>query len=231
MKQNNTIAILGGMGPGSSAYFYQLINQLAIKKFGAKNNHDFPEIILHSIPVPDFISCDKNKEHALVMLKERVALLSNMGISHFSIACNTAHILLDDLQRITSVPFTSMIEEVAKQVKGNTIEKIGLLGSPTTLASGIYQRAFEKYAIQTVIPNKSQLSLFENVIRNILAGKEGRNDKEQLLQIANSLKKKGAEGIILGCTELPLIFPTDYSLPVFNSLEILAQALLQKYYE
>lgn len=64
----------------------------------------------------------------------------------------------------------------------------------------------------------------------MIAGEAGRKDKLKLIEIANSLKEKGAEGIILGCTELPLIFPKRFDIPVFDSLEILARALLKRHY-
>lgn len=70
----------------------------------------------------------------------------------------------------------------------------------------------------------------EAIIRKVIAGKVQKSDKLKLVEIANSLKEKGAEGIILGCTELPLIFPKRFDIPVFDSLEILARALLQKHY-
>ncbi|KKS14088.1 hypothetical protein A2617_01365 [Candidatus Daviesbacteria bacterium RIFOXYD1_FULL_41_10] len=77
-------------------------------------------------------------------------------------------------------------------------------------------------------PSKVQLKNLEVVIRNIIAGKAGGKDRIMLVEIAKSLQKRGAEGIILGCTELPLIFPKRFEIPVFDSLEILARALLNR---
>ena len=98
------IGILGGMGPEASAYMYSTLIDLAILRFGAKNNDDFPEIILHSIPVPDFISNEKQKAKALLMLKKRVKNINRMPILFLAIACNTAHVLLPQLQVISKKP-------------------------------------------------------------------------------------------------------------------------------
>ena len=74
-------------------------------------------------------------------------------------------------------------------------------------------------------------ALLEKIIRNVLRGKIAEQDRQKLVSVSDSLKQRGAQAIILGCTELPLIFPEKYVLPVYNSVEILAMALLQKYYK
>ena len=117
IKNKNIIGILGGMGPQASARLVEIIIEMSIKDFGAKNGDDFPEIILDSVPIPDFISNPGNLKSALNMLKDRIRMLSNMNISNFAIACNTAHILLDNLQSVSKVPFVSMVDEVAERVR------------------------------------------------------------------------------------------------------------------
>lgn len=84
--------------------------------------------------------------------------------------------------------------------------------------------------IQIIKPSKKVTQNLEEIIRKVIAGENARKDKTALTQIAGSLKAKGIQGIILGCTELPLIFPKRFDIPVFDSLEILAMALLRKYY-
>lgn len=225
------IGILGGMGPEASGYLYKLLIDLSIKHFNAKHNDDFPEVIIHSVPVPDFISSDRKRGKALQMLSERVQQLNKLDISCLSIACNTAHVLLNELQKNSDAPFVSMIDEVVQTVKDNNYKVVGLLGTPSTIRYQLYQKALEANEISTIIPNSKQIKKLERVIRNVLAGKMLKYDTKKLTEIADSLKKRGAEGIILGCTELPLVFSKKYSLPVYNSVEILAVALLRKYYD
>ena len=222
---------MGGMGPEASNYLYKTLIDLSIKYFDAKNNDDFPEIILYSIPVPDFISNYNNRNKALQMLKKRVIDLNKINLSCLSIACNTAHLLIDELQSISSIKFTSMIYEVSFFVSKDKKKVVGIMGTPSTIKSGLYQSELARYNIQSVIPTSKELKILEKVIRNVLKGKVLKTDNKRLFNIANSLKKRGAEGIILGCTELPLLFPTKYSLPVYNSVEIFAISLLRKYYK
>ncbi len=226
-----SIAIIGGMGPEASAYLYNTLIKQSIDLYNAVNNDDFPKIILYSIPVPDFISSNDKKNEALEMLKESVADLNKLDLLCVCIACNTAHVLIDDLKVSSRIPFVSMIDEVVKEVRKDKIKKVGLLGTPSTISSNMYQDALGAVGIESVIPDKNDLKYLERIIRNIIAGSTNKRDAKILEEVSNRLKKRGANGIILGCTEIPLVFPTKYSLPVYNSVKILSMALLQKYYK
>lgn len=141
MKQKRSvIGILGGMGPQASAHLVKLLIDKSSKEFGAKNGDDFPEIVLDSVPIPDFISDKKKKRLALKMLKERVKRMSKMQVGMFAIACNTAHLLFNQLQAVSKVPFVSMIDAIAEEVKDCGIKKVGLLASPTTFQIGLFQK-------------------------------------------------------------------------------------------
>lgn len=230
MKNKKVICVLGGIGPQASLYMCKLLIEMSVKFFGVRNNADFPEIILDSIPIPGFIANDAEKKIALKMLKQRVIQLTNCNVSYFGIACNTAHVLLDRLQSVSASPFVSMIDEVTRQIEKDNLRKIGLLAPPSTVKYGLYQEALKRIGVDTIIPTEQEQSFFENIVNNVLEEKILLKDQKQLVLIANSLKRRGAEGIILGCTELPLVFPKRYSLPVYNPVEILAMALLKKYY-
>lgn len=231
MKDKKAICILGGMGPEASIYLCRLLVEYSIKYFNAKRNDQFPEIIMNFVPVPDFISNDKDRDKALDMLKDRVKKLNRMQVSSICIACNTAHILIGELEKHSNSRFISMIEEVSSLVAKEKKKIVGLLGTPSTIKYGLYQSALGKYRIDVISPDESQQRVLEKIIRNILKGKNSYSDRKNLLLIADSLKRKGAEGIILGCTELPLVFPKKYSLPIYNSLELLSLALLRNYYK
>lgn len=224
------IGIIGGMGPSASVYMYKTLIDLAISEFNAVNNEDFPEIILYSVPVPDFISSDGKKSQALSMLKKTAKDLNKMNILCLSVTCNTAHILIDQLQRVSNTPFISMIEAVVNAVLKNRLDKIGLLATPSTLHSNMYQSAFSKHGIKVLAPADKEFLRLENIIRNVIKGSSNKADQKELIRLATILKKDGAEGIVLGCTELPLVFPDKYSIPIYNSVEILSRELLKKYY-
>lgn len=229
--KKKAIAVLGGMGPEASVYMYKLFIEKSISEFGARHNDEFPEIILHSIPVPDFISSNDKRDEALLMLKERVRALNKLNISCIGIACNTAHVLLEELQSVSRVPFVSMLDEVAKAVKKDNIKRVGILGTPSTLREQLYEGVLEKYEIKPIAATKNSYPQLERAIRNVIAGKDSKQDAVGLVRLADSLQEEGAGGIILGCTELPLVFPVAYKLPVYNSVAILATALLRRYYK
>lgn len=165
------------------------------------------------------------------MLQQKVKLINKSNAFCLSIACNTAHILLPELQKVSRIPFISMIDETTGQVHKDDIIKVGLMGTPSTIKYGLYQKSCSNYGISVITPSGRQIKKLEKIIRNVLSGKKIAEDSGSLMRIADDLRTKGAEGIILGCTELPLVFPKKYSLPVYNSVEILAMALLRKYYE
>lgn len=231
MKNKGAICILGGMGPEASARMLEVMVSMAARDFGAKNGDDFPEIVLFSVPVPDFISDKRKLPQALSMLKQRINFMNNMDVSSVAIACNTAHILLADLQKFSKVPFVSMIEAVGDQVESQDIGKVGILASPLTIGFGLFQGTLEKRKIGVIIPNKRQLTALERIIRNVIAGGVAKKDIQELVLIAGDLKRRGAKGIVLGCTELPLIFPQNFSLPVFDSIRIMARALLVRHFD
>lgn len=231
MNNKKALAILGGMGPQASSYMYDRLISLSMQHFAAENNDDFPEIIIYSIPVPDFISDEKNKIEAYKMLMSRVIDLNKLDIFCLSIACNTAHVLLPRLQKVSQVPFVSMIKEVVFAISQDKRKCVGILGTPATLRTELYQNELNKYKIRAIVPNKSQIRKLNQIIRNVIKGQADEKDLSVLLSIADCLKKRGAEAIILGCTELPLIFPLQYKIPVYNSVEILSMALLRRYYE
>lgn len=229
--KNKAIEILGGMGPEASVYMYKTLTELSCRVFGARNNNDFPEIIINSIPVPDFISDDKNKAEALMMLKKRTSDFEEAKTLCISIACNTAHVLLSELRKATKIPFVSMIEEVGNVALNKGYKRVGIIASPSTLRFGLYQREFKKHGIEAIIPVGQETSLIESIIRNVIAGKILRADTEQLQTISDKFRRRGAECIVLGCTEIPLVFPKRNILPIIDSTVILSTALLLKYYK
>lgn len=229
MKKNNLkpIGILGGMGPDASNYLYELLINKARDEYHAAENSDYPNILLHSIPVPDFITNKENASVALEMLKKSVKTISPHS-SVMSIACNTVHIYLDDLQQVSASPFVSMISEVAQ--RASKYNKVGLLATPTTMKSNLYQSEL-KEKVEVILPEEEKIKQLGKIVLEIIGGNKNEEIRKELVSIADSLYKKGAEAIILGCTELPLVFPSEYKVESISSLDALASALLNKYYK
>jgi aspartate racemase len=166
----------------------------------------------------------------MFMLKSRVRRLSQLPMSCIGIACNTAHTTLTDLEKISNTPFISIPKEVAKEAIRKKYHRLGLMATPTTIHSGVYQSILIKEGIEVVTPDYQEVELLGRVVGQIVNG-EFKAPKKQLLIIADKLKKQKLDALVLGCTEIPLVFPKNYSLSVLDSVEILARALLKRYYE
>ncbi len=230
MRNNNIIGIIGGMGPQASAEFYRLLIDGARRDFGARNNDDFPEILLDSLPVPDFLADTEKMEIAAGMLEDRVRRLTSYGISLITMACNTACILSDRLQKQTNVPFISVVDEVVRKVVGDN-RKVLLLATPTSLRLGLYQLQLARYGVPYVVPEPSDFQELEFIVRGVLDGSDRMQLMQKLVKLTERyVRNEHIDGIVLGCTELPLVFPSNYRLPVYSSLSILAESILKQYY-
>lgn len=230
MKRNKIIGVIGGMGPQASCEFYRLLIDKSIKDYGVVNNDDFPEILIDSVPVPDFIENTKNLSKARNILMDRVRRMCNYPVDTIGIACNTAHILLEDLRYVSSAPIVSIIEEVAKELNHKRYEKIGLLATPTTYKMGIYD-VINNDLLKIVQPNRKAQSRLEEIIYKVISGKDKELLKRKITPLIESfITRERLDALILGCTELPLICPNHLAIRIIDSLDVLADSLLKFYF-
>lgn len=224
------IGILGGMGPQATGEFYRILINKSIAGYGAVNNNDFPSVVIDSIPVPDFISSQEHLSPARTMLIDRTKRLNAYGVGRIGIACNTAHLLLDDLRVVSGSPIVSIMDEAARLIEEKRITRVGLLASPMTYKTELYQTALKNIAT-VIIPNAKMQSELDDLIRGVICGKNIMTLKTIAYPLIESfIRIQKLEAIILGCTELPLIVDTPLSVPVISSLDVLADNLLAYYY-
>lgn len=231
MKNDKKVGIIGGVGPQSTDFIYEKIIEFSQSKYNAKNNSDYPRLVIESVPVPDFISDKAHVKEAQEMLAEAVESLSAAGATRLCIGSNTVHILLEELKGHTEVPFISMIELVADKCVENGFRKVGILGTPVLIDSNLYSKELEKNNIEVITPSRKQLAIVESIIRHVIAGSENGEKKQEYIGVLNDLFSKGAEAIILGCTELPLA--VNYEVlgnRTINSDEVLAEGIVDYYY-
>ncbi len=229
--ENKKIGIIGGVGPQATAYLYSKIIQIAQQKYNAVNNDDFPNVIIESLPVPDFISNKDNFPEALAMLKACTQRLTKSEVDRICIASNTIHITLPDLTAITPISFLSMIDLVSDKCLEYKYKKVALIGTPVLTKSGLYNEALYKRNIELITPEEHELIVVEEIIRSVMAGKVVDTNKDKYIELINKLFSLGAEAIILGCTELPLAI--DYTVlgkRIINSDEMLAEGIVDFYY-
>jgi aspartate racemase len=224
------IVILGGMGPQASLRFQQLL----ISKSTRHHNGDgdqFPYIVHFSLPVADFISDTSAKRAAADTLNKLAPIIKRLHPAAVTLACNTAHAMVPDVPLLQKLPFVSMLEAVASQIERDGVTKIGLLASPTTIRSRLYAGVLASRGIETIEPTPTQRRQLEDAIRAIIQGSATQNHKKVLASIGNSLHTRGAEALLLGCTELPLIFDTTgVDLETYDCLDIYADAVITDQY-
>jgi aspartate racemase len=227
----SAIGILGGMGPQASAKLYELIIRGTQNYISVPVDDDYPDIVLLNIPIPNFISNKDRLPEARQVLIERTKLLEKAGCTINGIACNTVHILLPELQATTSVPFLAIPQLVAEQIKSAGFRRVGLLATPTTLGSPIYDQALDGIA-ELIRPNAVFAKQIEQCIYKQLRGALTAGEQAEFKRrVAQFTKQSNLEAVILGCTELSLVYGESVGDErVIDTLQLLAEGLLRAYF-
>jgi len=223
------IGILGGMGPEATIdLFYKII-----KFTPAEKDQEHLRIIIDNNPkIPDRTAAILGKgEDPLPALQKTAQNLEKAGADFVVIPCNTAHYFLSSIQESVNIPVLNMIEQTAKETKKRIpqIKKVGLLASIGVYKSEIYHQHFKKFYIEVISPEEKDKEEIMKVIYTIKAGDLSKRVKKNILKITQKLIDKGAEAIIAGCTEIPLILKEgDVSVPLIDPTQILARVAVQK---
>jgi aspartate racemase len=223
------IGILGGMGPEATVdLFYKII-----KATDAKKDQEHLRIIIDNNPkIPDRTAAILGKgETPLPLLQRTAQNLEKAGANFIVIPCNTAHYFIPAIENSIQIPVLNMIEETLKDIKEKSpyIKKIGLLATMGICKTGLYDQYFKKYNIAGISPGGKSIAKIMEAIYAVKADKLSRNIKESMLKIAGDLINNGAEAIIAGCTEIPLILKQkDIPVPLIDPTNILAKAAVKK---
>ena len=223
------IGILGGMGPEATIdLFYKII-----KFTPAEKDQDHLRIIIDNNPkIPDRTAAILGKgKDPLPTLRETAQNLEKAGADFIIIPCNTAHYFLPLIQESVKIPILNMIEETAKETRGkiSPIQKVGLLASIGIYKTGIYHQHFKKFNIEVISPEEKDKEEIMKIIYAVKAGDLSEEVKKSIILIAQKLIDKGAEAIIAGCTEIPLILKEgDVPVPIIDPTQVLAKAAIQK---
>ncbi len=226
------LGILGGMGPEATANLYQEI----VKLTPAQKDQDHIPTLIFSFPqIPDRTTAIRNNDRSIIpYLVEGTTRLEKAGASFIVLPCNTVHFFHDDMQRAVKIPILHMIRETADVVARSypNARRIGLLASDGTVATGLYEREFSARGMKLVYPDEPiQKDCVMKAIYGIKAGGDKQSNEELLFTAGKNVERKGAEVIVLGCTEIPLAFnPQRASVPVINATRVLAEAAIREYF-
>ena len=224
MIKYKTIGILGGMGPEATAELYLRIIRFFQQKYGAIYDSDFPEIIIVSLPILDVVENSDEQSKVKEMLIGGVQKLEKVGADFVAIPCNTVTYYIKEMQDAVSIPIINVLQETANEVIRSGVKKIGLLGTETAIKSKIYADVLANVQIYTL--NEAEQKATTKIIINILTGKKSKEDRQKLTEFIQRLKNLGAEKVILGCTELPLLIRKNDD--VFDTLEILLKSAVER---
>jgi aspartate racemase len=219
------IGMIGGAGWPSTLEYYRIINQETNRKLGGLNS---AKIILSSFNYGEIDLLNKKEDHAGVykLVLDAAQRLKKASADFLIICANTMHQYVDALEKETGLKIVHIADATAKEIKKKNISTIGLLGTRFTMELDFYTKRLAHSGIESLVPEKPEREFIHNAIMNELLKEIFKKDtKTKFVKIIDDLEIHGAEGIVLGCTEIPLLIKQDdVNLPVFNTLEIHALA-------
>ena len=222
------IGILGGLTPESTVTYYLRIVRRYQEQFG---DHGYPEIIVYSVSFQRFEDWMVEEDWGSI----KKALLSGLesldaaGADFGVIATNTMHILFDELQEKSPIPLISIVDATAEAIKDEGMKTIGLLGTRFTMEKPFYKEGLKRHGIKSVVPEKADRDYINKVVFEELSKGLLRSESRiRYLGIIDRLIERGAEGIVLGCTEIPLLVtPEHTTVKLFDTATIHADKALE----
>jgi len=222
------IGILGGMSPESTISYYEYITRVYTERFG---DYGYPEIIIYSVSFQPYVDWPREERWDLVAqgLSEGAKKLEAAGADFIVIATNTMHLVFDQVQASVHVPMLSLLDAVGEAILSRGMKQVGLLGTQFTMEKTFYQEALAQKGITVLTPDAEERKYVNAVIYDELVANQIRDESRAgFVAIINKLAERGAEGIILGCTEIPLLVSEeDTPIPLFDTTTIHAEASLR----
>ena len=221
------IGILGGMTPESTLTYYQHIVRRYQQRFG---DHGYPEIVIYSVSFQrfeDWMEAGRWDEIAAA-LAEGLRRLHAAGADFAVIATNTMHLLFDRLERDSPLPLLSIVDATARAIERAGLRTVGLLGTRFTMEKPFYVDRLARHGIGTIVPDVVDRHDVQRVIMTQLARGVLRDEsRRRYLEIIDGLVQRGAQGVVLGCTEIPLLVRPEHArIPLFDTTTLHAEEAL-----
>ena len=220
-----TIGLIGGTGWVSTIEYYRLINEGINKRLGGQNA---ASCILYSFNYADIDKLNQKDDHEGIskLVLDAAHKLKAASAEYLVICANTLHMFYDELVEKVQLPLVHIADATSGEIKKKGLSKIGLLGTKFTMEMDFYTARLQTAGIESLVPEKPErLYIHDAIVNELLKENFKPETKKIFLEIIADLQQKGAQGIVLGCTEIPLLIKQeDTHLPVFNTLEIHARA-------
>lgn len=219
-----TIGMIGGMSWESTVSYYKTVNSVVKNRLGGLHS---AKCLMYSVDFHEIAECQKNGqwEESAVILAKAAASLERAGADFLIICTNTMHKVAAQVEAAVSVPLLHIADETAHELLGRNIRRVGLLGTQYTMEQDFYTKRLEAKGITPLIPDAEERATINRAIfEELCLGTVSQASKRRFLSIIDRLAQNGAEGIILGCTEIGLLVQQqDTHVPLFDTAEIHAR--------
>ena len=227
--QMKTIGLLGGMSWESSAVYYQLINEKVKETLGGTHS---AKSVMYSV---EFNEMEKLQhagdwEKLTEIMIDAAQKVEKAGADFLIICTNTMHKMVPDIKAKIAIPILHIADATAERIKEQGIKKIGLLGTNFTMTQDFYKgRLEDEHGLEVVTPDENDRQIIHSIIYNeLILGNIKEESRKKYQDIIEKLQNQGAEGVILGCTEIPLLIKQkDSPIPVFDTTKIHAEKAVE----
>jgi aspartate racemase len=223
------IGLIGGMSWNSTLEYYRIINELCAEKLGKLHS---ARLVLYSL---DFYDIEKAQREG--RWEDTADILAGAGVSlkraeaDFLLICtNTMHKVADAVEHEAGLPLLNIIDVTGEAIRRQSLRRVGLLGTRFVMEESFYrQRLAEKFGLEVLVPDEDDMAVIHGMIyMELCKGEVKESSRRACLDIIRRLAARGAEGVILGCTELPLLVkPGDADIPLFNTTRLHAEAAVE----
>ncbi len=224
------IGIIGGLGPEATIdYYKEIINAFKSEK----GDLNYPEIIIFSVNMSEFISLMKDKlyDQATTLLLEKIESLKRAGAEFAVLSANTPHLLFDRIKEKSGIPLISIVEAACEESIKRGYKRTGLFGTGFTMEATFYTDLFKKKGIDVIIPDKEDRDIINHRLFSEIELGIFKDDTRRLLIgiIEKMVQKQHIDSLILGCTEFPLILnESSYAgIPMLNTTKIHVDAIVK----
>jgi len=219
--------MIGGTGWVSTVEYYRLINEITNERRGGLQ---FAKSILYSLNYGDIDAFNKqgDREGVLSLVIDAAKSLEKAGADGLALCANTLHFAVDALEKATDLPIVHIADATGDEILKRGMKKVGLLGTKQTMESDFYKTKLHEKGIECLVPELNDRDYINEMITTELLKSVFKDEtRKRFMEIIQKLANKGAEGIILGCTEIPLLVKqTDTDVPLFDTLHIHANAIV-----
>jgi aspartate racemase len=219
-----TIGLLGGMSWESTVLYYQQINKMVQNKLGKLHS---ARVILNSLDFEEIAALQSKGlwQEAGAYLAKQALNLEKAGVDCIVLCTNTMHKVASQIEDSINVSFIHIADATAKEILSQNIRKVGLLGTAFTMEQDFYKAKLQEHGIEVIIPNEANRKIVHSIIyEELCLGVVNPDSQQKYMTVVEELIAEGAQGIILGCTEIcMLIGEIKFSVPLFDTTTIHAK--------